>query len=45
MGPATYLVLIGAGLLALYLALSFQVYRRAFVPARPTFLDDFITSS
>src|ERR1700687_1073280 len=41
MGPATYLVLIGAGLLALYLALSFQVYRRAFVPARPTFLDDF----
>src|SRR6202158_6097670 len=41
MGPATYLVLIGAGLLALYLALSFQVYRRAFVPARPPFLDDF----
>jgi dipeptidyl aminopeptidase/acylaminoacyl peptidase len=41
MRPETYLVLIGAGLLVLYVALSFRVYRRAFVPARPSFLDDF----
>ena len=41
MRPETYLALAGAGLLVLYVALSFVVYRRAFVPARPTFLDDF----
>jgi len=41
MRPETYLALAGAGLLVLYVAVSFQVYRRAFVPARPTFLDDF----
>jgi fermentation-respiration switch protein FrsA (DUF1100 family) len=40
-GPQTYLALAGAGLLALYVAISFQVYRRAFVPERPTALDDF----
>src|SRR3981081_2398812 len=36
-----YWALAGAGLLILYVALSFQVSRRAFVPDRPTFLDDF----
>ena len=41
MRPETYVALAGAGLLVLYVALSFQLYRRAFVPARPTFLDDF----
>jgi fermentation-respiration switch protein FrsA (DUF1100 family) len=40
-GLDTYLVLAGAGLLVLYVAISFQVYRRAFVPERPTILDDF----
>ena len=39
--PETYVALVGAGLLVLYFAVSFQVYRRAIVPARPTFLDDF----
>src|ERR1700736_5454301 len=33
--------LAAAGLLLLYVGLSYQVYRRAFVPDRPTFLDDF----
>src|ERR1700687_255658 len=37
----TYVALIGAGLLVLYIALSYQLYRRAFVPDRPSFLDDF----
>ena len=37
----TYGALAGAALLVLYVALTFQVYRRAFVPARPSFLDDF----
>src|SRR6202171_5919160 len=41
MRPETYVALAGAALLVLYVALSFQVYRRAFVPARPSFLDDF----
>ena len=36
-----YWVLAAAGLLLLYVGLSYQVYRRAFVPDRPTFLDDF----
>src|SRR5258707_6636345 len=36
-----YAALIGAGLLVLYVALSYLVYRRAFVPDRPSFLDDF----
>ena len=35
------MALVGVGLLVLYVALSYVVYRRAFVPARPTFLDDF----
>jgi dipeptidyl aminopeptidase/acylaminoacyl peptidase len=33
--------LAGAGLLILYVAISFQLYRRAFVPNRQSFLDDF----
>src|SRR3981081_1458159 len=41
MRPETYVALAGAALLVLYVAMSFQVYRRAFVPARPSFLDDF----
>src|SRR3979490_1327895 len=41
MRPETYVALAGAVLLVLYLAISLQVYRRAFLPARPTFLDDF----
>src|ERR1700680_1284967 len=36
-----YLALAGAVVLVLYVALSYQVYRRAFVPDRPFFLDDF----
>jgi fermentation-respiration switch protein FrsA (DUF1100 family) len=36
-----YWALAAAGLLLLYTGLSYQVYRRAFVPDRPTFLDDF----
>src|SRR4029077_20022726 len=40
-GPVNYVALIGAGLLVLYVALSYLVYRRAFVPDRPAFLDDF----
>jgi uncharacterized protein len=36
-----YWALAAVGLLLLYVALSYQVYRRAFVPDRPTFLDDF----
>jgi dipeptidyl aminopeptidase/acylaminoacyl peptidase len=41
MRPETYVALAGAALLVLYVAVSYQVYRRAFVPARPSFLDDF----
>src|SRR6266851_2261695 len=41
MTPLTSAVLVLAGLALFYLGLSYQVYRRAFVPARPTFLDDF----
>src|SRR5260221_11865047 len=36
-----YAVLIGAGLVVLYVVLSYAVYRRAFVPAKPRPLDDF----
>jgi fermentation-respiration switch protein FrsA (DUF1100 family) len=36
-----YVALAGAVVLILYVALSYLVYRRAFVPQRPTFLDDF----
>lgn len=36
-----YWALAAAVLLLLYVGLSYQVYRRAFVPDRPTFLDDF----
>jgi dipeptidyl aminopeptidase/acylaminoacyl peptidase len=41
MRPETYLVLAGAGVLVLYVAVSFQVYRRAFIPDPPAPLDDF----
>jgi dipeptidyl aminopeptidase/acylaminoacyl peptidase len=41
MRPETYVALAGAGLLILYVAISFQLYRRAFVPNRQSFLDDF----
>src|SRR5256884_9451607 len=37
----TNAVLLFAGFAFLCVALSFQVYRRAFVPARPMWLDDF----
>src|SRR5256884_4859328 len=37
----TYAVLLFAGFAFLCVALSFQVYRRAFVPPRPIWLDDF----
>src|ERR1700694_771640 len=36
-----YVPVVGAVVLVLYIALSYQVYRRAFVPAPPSGLDDF----
>ncbi len=36
-----YAVLVAIALLVTYVALSYAVYRRAFVPAKPAFLDDF----
>jgi fermentation-respiration switch protein FrsA (DUF1100 family) len=36
-----YAALVAAALLALYLLISYVVYRRAFVPDKPKFLDDF----
>jgi dipeptidyl aminopeptidase/acylaminoacyl peptidase len=39
--PLTYLAVVVAVLLVLYIALSYQLYRRAFVPDRPVPLDDF----
>jgi len=39
--PTNFVALIGAVLLVLYVALSYHLYRRAFVPDRPSFLDDF----
>ena len=36
-----YVALVVVVLVILYIALSYQVYRRAFVPPRPTWLDDF----
>ena len=41
MSPLTYLAVIVAVLLVVYIALSYQLYRRAFVPDRPMPLDDF----
>ncbi len=41
MTPAAYAVLAICGLAVLFVAISYQVYRRAFVPAKPTWLDDF----
>ena len=41
MTPLTLLAVASAILVVLYIALSYQVYRRAFVPDPPTFLDDF----
>jgi dipeptidyl aminopeptidase/acylaminoacyl peptidase len=39
--PLTYLAVAVAVLLVVYIALSYQLYRRAFVPDRPAPLDDF----
>ena len=36
-----YAALVFVGFLALYIAVSYGVYRRAFTPPRPTMLDDF----
>src|ERR1700693_4979582 len=36
-----YLALAGAVVVVLYVVLSYQLYRRAFVPNKPSFLDDF----
>ncbi len=41
MTPLTLLAVSAAILAVLYLALAYQVYRQAFVPDPPTFLDDF----
>ena len=37
----TYVALGAVVVLVLYVALSYQLYRRAFVPEKPSFLDDF----
>jgi hypothetical protein len=36
-----YAALLAAALLAIYVLISYAVYRRAFVPGKPKFLDDF----
>src|SRR5438128_5450711 len=41
MTPLTYASLVIIGLLLLYGAVSFEIYRRAFLPPRPIWLDDF----
>src|SRR5439155_26872282 len=41
MDPLAAVGIVLGALLVLFLALSYQVYRRAFVPARPMWLDDF----
>ena len=41
MAPLTYAGLVAVGLLVLYVALSYKLYRRAFLPPRPIWLDDF----
>lgn len=41
MSPLAELLLAVAAVLIVYVGLSYQLYRRAFVPARPLFLDDF----
>src|SRR5438046_740633 len=41
MSPVTYAVLVADVIALLYIALSLQVYRRAFLPPRPIWLDDF----
>ena len=41
MSPLTYLAVVVAVLLVVYIALSYRLYRRAFVPDRPMPLDDF----
>ena len=42
MSPLTYLAVGVAVMLVAYIALSYQLYRRAFVPDRPVPLDDFM---
>ena len=41
MDPLTYAALILVALLIVFVALSYQIYRRAFLPPRMTWLDDF----
>ncbi|TMF32893.1 MAG: hypothetical protein E6I29_01370 [Chloroflexi bacterium] len=41
MDPLAAVGIVLSALAVLFLALSYQVYRRAFVPARPMWLDDF----
>src|SRR5256714_1363941 len=41
MSPVTYAVLVAVVIALLYVALSLQVYRRAFLPPKPMWLDDF----
>ena len=41
MAPLTYLVVAVCAILFLYLVLSYQLYKRAFVPPKPMWLDDF----
>ena len=36
-----YIVIVAVALLVIYVALSYALYRRAFVPAKPSVLDDF----
>ncbi|HKW60513.1 MAG TPA: alpha/beta fold hydrolase [Candidatus Dormibacteraeota bacterium] len=41
MSTLSYVVLVLAGFFVLFLGLSYQIYRRAFLPPRPIWLDDF----
>ena len=41
MAPLTYAGLVLVTVLFLYIVLSFQLYRRAFLPPKPIWLDDF----
>ena len=41
MAPLTFAGLVLVAILFLYIALSYQLYRRAFVPSRQSWLDDF----
>jgi fermentation-respiration switch protein FrsA (DUF1100 family) len=41
MAPLTYAGLVAVAILVLYVAVSYQIYRRAFLPERPQWMDDF----